>query len=112
MSTRTLELRTYHAAPGKLDELHARFRDHTIRIFGKHGIEVVGFFTPTDGEPAENTLVYLVAYETREAATAAWAAFQADPEWIEAKALSEANGPLVTGIESTYLAPTAYSPLT
>jgi hypothetical protein len=111
MSTRTLELRTYYAVPGKLDELHARFRDHTIRIFGKHGIEVVGFFTPTDGEEADNTLVYLVAHETRASADVAWDAFKADPEWIEAKAQSEADGPLVVDIESTFLAPTAYSPL-
>ncbi len=110
-NSRTFELRTYHTNPGKLVDLHARFRDHTRALFEKHGITNVGYFTPSDGEAAENTLVYLLSYPSRDAATASWEAFKADPDWIAAKSASEANGPIVERIESVYLDPTDYSAL-
>src|SRR5262249_9409013 len=79
------ELRTYTAAPGKLEELHKRFRDHTMKLFKKHGMEVVGFWGPTDKEKgSENTLVYVLAFPSREARDKAWKAFQADPDWQKA----------------------------
>jgi hypothetical protein len=90
-ASRVFELRTYHAAPGKFDALHARFRDHTCALFEKHGFTMVGFWTPLDGQdvPAE-TLVYLLAFRDRSAADELWWAVRADPEWIKAKASSTA----------------------
>jgi hypothetical protein len=108
---RCFEMRTYTAAPGKLTALHARFRDHTNALFVKHGIALVGYWTPTDGETAANTLVYILAYPSREAAAASWKAFQADPEWVKAKADSEVDGKLVDKVVSVFLKPTDYSPI-
>jgi len=109
---RVFELRTYTAAPGKLDALNARFRDHTIAIFKKHGMEVVGFWEPVDKEAgAGEKLVYMLAHASRAAAEASWKAFREDPEWVKVKADSEVNGALTTKIESVYLAGTGYSPL-
>lgn len=105
------ELRTYTATPGNLDNLHARFRDHTTRIFGKHGMKVVGYWTPTDGEESADTLVYILEHKSRAAAAASWKAFIADPEWEKVAAESNANGPILGGIESKYLRATDYSPL-
>ncbi|HEY1466112.1 MAG TPA: NIPSNAP family protein [Acidimicrobiales bacterium] len=111
-TSRVFELRTYHAAPGKIDALHDRFRDHTLPLFDKHGLTVIGFWTPQDGQqlPAE-TLVYLLAFSDRAAAEAAWDSFRADPAWIRAKAESEERnrGSLTTAIESVFLNPTDYS---
>jgi hypothetical protein len=109
---RVFEMRTYHAAPGKLEALSARFRDHTNNLFAKHGIQLVGFWVPADREKgAENTLVYILAFPNREAARRSWAAFRADPAWIAARDASEVNGKLVEKVESVYLNPTDYSPM-
>ena len=109
---RVFELRTYTTAPGKLDALNARFRDHTIALFKKHGMEVVGFWEPLDKEAgAGEKLVYVLSHASRAAAEASWKAFREDPAWVKVKADSEVNGPLTTKIESVFLAPTAYSPL-
>ena len=106
------ELRTYTASPGKLDALNARFRDHTIAIFKKYGMEVVGFWEPLDKEAgAGEKLIYMLAHQSRAAAEASWKAFHDDPEWIKVKADSEKNGPLTTKIESVFLSGTDYSPL-
>ncbi|MGE0887054.1 MAG: NIPSNAP family protein [Blastocatellales bacterium] len=106
------ELRTYIAAPGKLEELHKRFRDHTIKLFKKHGMEVVGFWGPTDKEKgSENTLVYVMAYPSREARDKAWRAFVADPEWQKARTESEKNGKLTEKVDSVILSATDYSPV-
>jgi hypothetical protein len=110
--SRVFELRTYHAAPGKFAALHARFRDHTCALFERHGFTTVGFWTPQDGQgPPAETLVYLLAFRDRKAADEAWSAFRADPDWINAKARSEEQGPLTTAIESVFLTATDYSPL-
>ena len=101
------ELRTYTTNDGKLDALHARFRDHTARLFERHGIQNVAYWTPTD---KPNTLVYIVAHPDRDAAKAAWAAFVADPEWKTAYAASIADGQLVTNIDSVFMTATDYSP--
>ena len=103
------ELRTYHASPGKLDALHARFRDHTCKLFQKHGIEVIGFWTPSEGEEAKDTLIYIVAFPSVEAQKKAWQEFRADPEWIKVKADSEKDGSLTTKVESKNLKATDYS---
>jgi hypothetical protein len=105
------ELRTYIAPPGKLAELHARFRDHTCRLFTKHGMTMVGYWTPTDGDDAANTLIYVLAHKSREAATESWKGFRSDPDWIAAKTASEANGKLTEKVMSVFMKATDYSPL-
>jgi hypothetical protein len=112
-STRIFELRTYHAAPGKFAALQARFRDHTLGLFAKHGFTVVGFWSPLDAEGGSvEQLVYILAFDDLETAEKTWSAFRSDEEWISVKAESERDGPLTTAIESLYLEPTDYSPLT
>lgn len=105
------ELRTYTAPEDKLENLHARFRDHTRRIFQKHGMTNVIYLAPTDAPLAANTLVYLLAHDSREAATRSWEAFRADPEWKKVSAESQAGGPIVTKVDSIFLRPTDYSPM-
>ncbi|HEY1380454.1 MAG TPA: NIPSNAP family protein [Gemmataceae bacterium] len=106
---RVYELRTYTAAPGKLDALNARFRDHTCKLFEKHGMTNVGYWTPV--ENADNQLIYILAHASREAADRSWKAFGADPEWKKVQSESEANGKLLTKPpERRYLAATDYSP--
>src|SRR4051812_5261510 len=109
--TRVFEMRTYTAADGKLDALHARFRDHTNKLFAKHGIEMIGYWVPTDGEKSKNTLVYILAFPSREAATKAWKDFQGDTDWQKARAESEKDGKLVAKVESVFMTPTDYSPI-
>lgn len=106
--TRCFELRIYHAAAGKLDDLHARFRQHTIAIFNQHAMTSLGYWVPI--ENADNLLYYVLAYPSREAREDSWKAFQADPEWQRAKADSEQNGKLVDKVESTFLQATDFSP--
>ena len=109
---RVFELRTYTAAAGKLDALNARFRDHTVALFKKHGMEVIGFWEPVDKDSgAGEKLVYLLAHPSRAAAEANWRAFREDPEWVKVKADSETAGVLAAKIESVFLAGTDYSPL-
>ena len=108
---RVFELRTYTAHEGKLNEVVARFRDDTARIFAKNGITSVGYFTPQDAPLAGNTLVYILAHPSREAAKKNWDAFRGDPEWQKVKAATEANGPIVDKIVSVYLEPTNFSAL-
>lgn len=109
--TRCFELRTYYAAPGKIEALHARFRDHTTRIFQKHGMSIVGYWVPKD---KPDTLVYILIHKSREAADASWKAFREDPEWVAARKASEENsggGSLTTKVESVFMDATNYSPL-
>ena len=109
---RVFELRTYTAAPGKLDALNARFRNHTLGLFKKHGMEVVGFWEPLDKEQGAGVLlVYLLAFPSRAAAEASWKAFRTDPEWLKVKADSETGGVLPARIESVFFTATDYSPI-
>jgi hypothetical protein len=109
---KTYELRTYIAAPGKLEQLHARFRNHTNKLLEKHGMKLLGFWVPQDKEKgADTTLVYVVEHASRKAADDSWKAFRADQEWIAAKAESEKNGPLTSKVESVFMNPTDYSRL-
>jgi|SRR5215472_8499070 len=103
------DLRVYHAAEGKLSDLLKRFRDHTTKLFEKHGLKNVAYWTPMDDPAKSNTLIYILAHPSREAAAANWKAFQADPEWIEVKEKSEANGKLVEKVDSTYMTKTDFS---
>jgi hypothetical protein len=109
-STTVYELRIYHVYEGKLDDLLRRFREHTMKLFEKHGIKNVAYWTPTDEPLKGKTLVYLLAHPSREAATANWQAFRDDPDWQSVRDKSEANGKLVEKIESTFLALTDFSP--
>jgi hypothetical protein len=109
-STVVYELRIYHAAPGKLGELLARFRDHTIKLFDRHGLKSVAYWTPVDEPQKSNTLVYILQHPSREDAAANWKSFQDDPEWKSVKEKSEANGKLTEKIDSTFLALTDFSP--
>lgn len=108
---RVFELRTYTAPDGKLEELHKRFRDHTLRIFKNHGMTNVAYFKPQDAPLSQNTLIYLISHQSREAAKANWAAFQADPEWQKVANESQKNGKIVAKVESVFLDPTDYSPM-
>ena len=105
------ELRTYTTLEGKLPLLLARFRDHTIQLFEKHGIENVGYWVPADPPKSQNTLCYLLKHTSREAATASWAAFRKDPEWIKVQKESEAGGKIVEKVESVFMTPTDFSKL-
>jgi hypothetical protein len=106
--SRLFELRTYYAAPGKLDALHARFRNHTCKLFEKHGMTNVGYWVPVDNP--QSKLIYILAYPNREAREKSWAGFTADPEWKAAREASEVNGRLVEKVESVFLNATDYSP--
>ena len=110
-ANRIFEIRTYTAPEGKLDALHARFRDHTVRIFERHGMTSIGYWTPTDSVLAKNTIVYILAYPSREAARESWAAFGRDPEWQKVRSESEANGRIVERVQSVFVSPTDYSPI-
>ncbi len=110
--SRCFEMRTYYAAPGKFEDMNRRFRDHTCKLFKKHGMELVGFWIPQDKDKgSENTLVYILAHKSRDAAKKSWDAFVNDPEWKKAKAESEANGRLVEKADVVFLLATDYSPL-
>lgn len=110
--SRCFELRTYYAAPGKLEALNARFRDHTCALFKQHGMEIIGFWIPADQESgAENKLVYMLAHKSRAAAIQSWTDFGNDPEWKKARTASELNGKLTEKVESVFLSATDYSPL-
>ena len=110
-SARVFELRTYTAPDGKLEELHKRFKDHTMRIFKNHNMTNIAYFRPQDAPLSQNTLVYLIAHPSREAAKANWAAFQQDPEWQKVANESQKNGKIVAKVESVFLDPTDYSPM-
>jgi hypothetical protein len=107
---RVFELRTYTCYDGKLDALKARFRDHTIEIFKRHGMESIGYWVPQD-ERSKNTLIYIIAHSSREQATKNWAAFRADPEWQKVSAASEANGKIVIKVDFVFMDPTDFSML-
>lgn len=106
--SRCYELRVYYAAPGKLDDLNARFRNHTLKIFEKHGMQSIGYWMTVDN--SENKLIYILAHQSREAAAQSWREFNNDPEWKEVARKSEANGRLVTRVDSTFMKATDFSP--
>ena len=109
-SNGVFELRVYHAATGKLPDLLTRFREHTVKIFDRHGMKSVAYWTPADEPDKSNTLIYILYHPSREAAAANWKSFQDDPEWKSVKDKSEANGKLVDKVDSTYMSLTDFSP--
>ena len=101
------ELRTYTSHEGKLESVLNRFENHTMSLFEKHGIRNVGYWVSED---QDNTLIYIVAHESRDSAKQSWKSFVSDPEWKEARAASLVEGPIVDKIESLYMNKTPFSP--
>ena len=108
-ATRVFEIRTYTAPPGKLDALKARFRDHTLKAFGRHNMTSIAYFIPQDAPLSDNTIIYVLAHPSREEAKKNWAAFSADPEWVKAKAESEKDGKIVEKATSVFADPADFS---
>ncbi|EGF91285.1 NIPSNAP family protein [Asticcacaulis biprosthecium C19] len=112
---RYFELRTYTTRPGRLENLHTRFRDHTLGLFTKHGMTNLLYWRPTGDQPElENKMIYLMAYSDKDARDASWAAFGADAAWKKVAADSQVDGPILTatdGVVSVEMKPTDYSPL-
>lgn len=108
---RVFELRTYHASPGKLDALNARFRNHTNKLFVKHGMELIAYWVPAEGNAAQNTLIYVLAFPSKEARDKSFKEFGADPEWQRVKTETEKDGKLVEKVDSVIMRPTDYSPM-
>lgn len=108
-TNRVFEIRTYTTEPGKLPDLLERFRDHTTKLFEKHGMTNIGYWVPTDELLSKNTLICILAHDSRDAAKQSWNDFQADPDWKKVKYASEANGKIVTNFESVFAAPTDFS---
>ncbi len=108
-SNRVFELRTYTALPGRLDALHARFAEHTTELFERHGMTNVAYFSPKDAPLSDNTLIYILAHDSRAAAEASWAAFRADPEWQRIAEETQRDGKIVEKVEKIFLDATYYS---
>ena len=109
--TRVFELRTYTAHEGKLQDIVNRFRDHTRKYFDRQGMVSIGYWTPEDAPLSQNTLIYILAHPSREAAKKNWDAFRSDPDWQKARDASEVNGKIVAKVESVFIDPTSFSPL-
>lgn len=110
-SPRVYELRTYHCMPGRLEALKTRFRDHTTKIFAKHGMKNIGYWIPADAPASQDTLIYILAHESREAAKKSWTDFGNDPEWKAVRDASEKDGKIVEKVDSVYMTPTDFSAL-
>lgn len=108
---RLFEMRVYTSPEGKFEELHQRFREHTNKLFVKHGMDLIGYWVPTEGAESKNTLIYILAYPDKASRDASWKAFLDDPDWKAAYKESQKNGTLVSKVESKFLAPTDYSPI-
>jgi hypothetical protein len=108
---RVYELRTYTCYEGKLDDLLKRFREHTTKLFEKHGMTNIGYWVPADAPRSKNTLIYLLAHPSREAAAKNWEAFRNDPEWVKVRTESEAAGKIVEIVDSVFMEPTDFSKL-
>jgi hypothetical protein len=106
---RVFEQRIYTTKEGKLDDLLKRFRDHTTKLFEKHGMTNIGYWVPQDEPKSKNTLIYILAYPSREAAKKSWDEFRNDPVWQKVQKESEANGKIVDHVESTFMEPTNFS---
>jgi NIPSNAP len=108
---RVFEIRTYTCEKDKLPALLSRFRDHTTKLFEKHGMTNIGYWVPTDSERSKNTLIYVLAHDSRAAADKSWNGFRNDPDWLKARDASEAAGKIVSKVESIFADPTDFSPL-
>lgn len=109
--SRVFELRTYTTKEGKLQDLEKRFRDHTMRIFTNHGMTNVAYWVPQDAPLSQNTLIYVISHESRDAAKKNWDDFRNDPEWKRVSAASEENGKIVDHVVSVFMDPADFSPM-
>lgn len=110
-TNRVYELRTYTTHEGKLDDLLARFRNHTTALFEKHGMKNIGYWVPQDDPQKKNTLIYIISHESRDAAKKSWDAFRNDPDWKKVQTASEANGKIVRKVDAVYMDPVDFSKL-
>jgi hypothetical protein len=110
-SNRVFELRIYHTVPGKATALQAEFRDKVTKMFARHDLKAIGYWAPVDAPASDNTFIYILAHPSRDEAKAHWSAFQADPEFKAMIAAQQGDGKTVEKIDSTYMAPTDFSPL-
>ena len=110
-NNKVYELRTYTCFEGKLEDLKKRFRDHTIGIFQRHGMESIGYWVPEDPEKSKTTLMYIISHASREQADKNWKEFSSDPEWKKVAADSEANGKIVQKVDRVFMNPTDFSKL-
>lgn len=110
-ATRVFEIRTYYTHPGRLDALHKRFRDHTMKLFEKHGMTNVGYWVPQDAPAHDNTLIYVISHASRDQAKKNWQAFSADPDWKKVAAESEQDAKIVERVDKVFVDATDYSPL-
>ncbi len=106
---KVFEMRTYTTYDGKLDDLHKRFKNHTLGLFEKHGMVNIGYWVPLDGELAENTLIYILSHDSRDAAEKSWDAFRSDPVWQQAYQESHADGVIVKEVKSVFMEAVPYS---
>jgi hypothetical protein len=104
------ELRTYTTHTGRLPALNARFKNHTMKLFEKHGMKNIMYWIPTDPKLKDNTLIYILSHASEEAAKKSWDAFLNDPEWKAARDASERDGPIVAKAERVYMTLADYSP--
>jgi hypothetical protein len=109
VETKIYELRVYYVLPGRMKAMNARFRDHTCKLFEKHGMKCIGFWQPSDPKEHDKKLIYILAHDSKDAAVKSWKAFQADPAWKKVQKESEKDGKIVDHVESTYMNPTDYS---
>lgn len=107
---RLYELRTYTTLPGRLPALHARFKNHTMKLFEKHGMRNEMYWVPTDEKLKDNTLIYIVSHNDADAAKKSWDAFRNDPDWHVARDESEKDGKIVAKVEQVYMTLVDYSP--
>lgn len=110
-AARVFEVRTYTANEGKLPALHAMFKNHVVKLLEKHGMQNIGYWTPTDAPLSQSTLIYIVAHASRDAARKSWDAFRNDPEWKKVQQEADADGRVVGMVESVFADPTDYSSL-
>ena len=110
-TNRVFEIRTYTCFEGRLPALEARFRDHTVAIFNRHDMSSIGYWIPQDPPRSQNTLIYILAHPSREAAKQHWEEFRKDPEWQKVQADSEASGKIVSHVDSVFADPTDFSPI-
>lgn len=111
VDTRVYELRTYTTNPGRMPALHKRFVEHTMRLFEKHGMQNVMYWTPMDSALRDNTLIYVISHASRAAADASWSAFRADSDWVRASTASELDGKILARApERVFMTATPWSP--
>lgn len=108
---RVYELRMYHVPDGKYDALKNRFRDHVLAAFKRHNMKGIGYWKPEDAPDAGKLFIYVLQHPSPQEAEKNWAAFNADPEWMKAKAESEVNGKLVEKVDRYFMDPADFSPL-